>query len=124
MTDAEFDEREERLQGRVDDLRAEVGTMPAPTADLSAIQALVDSNGNPDLDPVALERALVGGAVDIDQLRDAVRLGRLQVRRLDAAGAVARAKADLSEVVISKLEISPNPPQAGTSPTPTSTSPA
>jgi len=53
MSDDEFDEREERLQGRVDELRAEVGTMPAPTADLSAIQALVDSNDDPDADPTA-----------------------------------------------------------------------
>ncbi len=53
MTDNEFDEREERLQGRVDDLRAEVGTMPAPTADLSAIQSLVESNDDPDVDPVS-----------------------------------------------------------------------
>jgi DNA invertase Pin-like site-specific DNA recombinase len=86
MTDAEFDEREERLQGRVDDLRAEVGTMPAPTADLSAIQALVDSNDNPDLDPVSEGSAWAN--LEPHDRRDIIKLliDSVVIERRDRAG--------------------------------------
>jgi len=86
MTDDEFDEREERLQGRVDDLRAEVGTMPAPTADLSAIQALVDSNDNPDLDPVSEGSAWAN--LEDHERRDILKLlvDTVVIERRDKAG--------------------------------------
>ena len=86
MTDDEFDEREERLQGRVDDLRAEVGTMPAPTADLSAIQALVDSNDNPDLDPVSEGSAWAN--LEPHDRRDIIKLlvDTVVIERRDKAG--------------------------------------
>ena len=86
MTDDEFDEREERLQGRVDDLRAEVGTMPAPTADLSAIQALVDSNDNPDIDPVSEGSAWAN--LEDHERRDILKLlvDTVVIERRDKAG--------------------------------------
>ncbi len=81
---------------------------------VAGVAALVLSK-NPALDVDALERALIGGAVEIPEVRAAAELNRLKVRRLDAARAVARAGAANAEVVISRLEVTPNPPTAGQS---------
>ena len=81
---------------------------------VAGVAALVLSK-NPALDVDALERALIGGAVVIPEVQAAAELNRLKVRRLDAARAVARAGAATAEVVITRLEVTPNPPTAGQS---------
>lgn len=94
-----------------DEVRFTDGT--SSSAALAAGVAALGLGRAPDLDVDALERCLVAGAAPLGQVAGTALAGRLAVRSLDAAGAVARARAGYAEVGIDRVEVSPDPPVAG-----------